>query len=51
MSEVFKELYAVNVNDHKEGKNGLSYLSWTWAWAEVMERYPDATVEIVHFDG
>lgn len=27
----------LNVNDHVEKKNGLSYLSWAWAWAEVLK--------------
>jgi len=47
----FKELYAVNVNDNVEKKNGLTYLSWAWAWAEFMKRYPQAEYEIVKFDG
>lgn len=32
---LFKELNAINVNEHTEKKNGLTYLSWAWAWAEV----------------
>lgn len=47
----FKELYSVNVNENVEKKNGLSYLSWAWAWAEFMKRYPQADYEIVKFDG
>jgi len=47
----FKELYAVNVNDNVEKKNGLTYLSWAWAWAEFLKRYPQAEYEIVKFDG
>ncbi len=43
----FEKLFQVNVNDRKEKKNGLSYLSWTWAYAELMKAYPDATYEIV----
>lgn len=38
----FAELYAVNVNDRTEKKNGLTYLSWAWAWAEIKKRHPDA---------
>ena len=30
-------MLALNVNDHVEKKNGLSYLSWAWAWAEVLK--------------
>lgn len=51
---VFETLNAVNVNDHVEKKNTgkamLSYLSWTYAWAEVKKRYPDANYEIVKFE-
>lgn len=43
---VWETLSAVNVNDHKEDKNGLSYLSWAWAWGEVKNNYPDATYEV-----
>jgi hypothetical protein len=46
MSEVFKKLNAVNVNEHTEKKNGLTYLSWAWAWAEVKKIYPLATYTI-----
>ena len=38
----FEVLNSINVNDHKETKNGLSYLSWAWAWAEVKKHYPQA---------
>ena len=30
---VFEVLSAINVNDKVEQKNGLTYLSWAWAWA------------------
>lgn len=43
---VFEKLNALNVNGHTENKNGLTYLSWTWAWAEVKKVYPDANYEI-----
>lgn len=39
---VFETLNAVNCNEHTERKNGLTYLSWAWAWAEVKKRYPSA---------
>ena len=50
-SEVFKTLSTVDVGNHTEKKNGLTYLSWCWAWAEIMKKYPDATYEIKNFDG
>lgn len=43
---VFETLNAVNVNGHSEKKNGLTYLSWAWAWAEVKKAYPDAQYTI-----
>lgn len=39
---VFATLNAINCNEHTEKKNGLTYLSWTWAWAKVKSNYPDA---------
>lgn len=43
---VFSTLNDINVNGHVEKKNGLSYLSWAWAWAEVKKNYPDAIYTI-----
>ena len=39
---VFEVLNAINVNEHTEKKNNLTYLSWAWAWAEVKKHFPDA---------
>jgi len=51
MSEnYFADLYAVNVNEHTEKKNGLTYLSWAWAWAEIKKKHPDATYTIYEDD-
>lgn len=49
--KIFNELYAINVNDKTEQKNGLTYLSWAFAWAEFKRHCPDATYEIVKFNG
>ena len=43
---VFETLFEINVNDHVEKKNGLSYLSWPYAWAEVKKRFPDANYKV-----
>ena len=43
---IFETLFEINVNDHVEKKNGLSYLSWAYAWAEVKKRYPDANYKV-----
>lgn len=46
MDNYFKKLNDINVNEHVEKKNGLTYLSWAWAWAEVKKLFPDATYTI-----
>lgn len=40
MSNYFNELYQVDVSDHIEKKNDLSYVSWPFAWAELKKRFP-----------
>jgi hypothetical protein len=45
------ELLKINVSEHTEKKNGLTYLSWAWAWAEVLKLDPDATWDAVEFNG
>lgn len=42
----FAQLYAVNVQDKTEKKGNLTYLSWTWAWAEIKKLHPDATYTV-----
>lgn len=49
--ELFTALNALNVNEKTEKKNGLTYLSWAWAWAEFKKVCPDATYEVVKFNG
>lgn len=39
---VFETLNAINCNEHTEKKNGLTYLSWAWAWTKVKKHYPNA---------
>lgn len=43
---VFAVLNKINCNEHTEKKNGLTYLSWAWAWQKVKENYPDASYTI-----
>ena len=43
----YNELRLLNVNDHVEKKNGLAYLSWTWAWDAFAQVYPTATYRII----
>lgn len=40
---VFETLNSINVNDKTEQKNGLTYLSWAWAWGEAKKKYPEAS--------
>lgn len=42
----FRVLNRININGHTEHKNGLTYLSWAWAWQMLMELYPDSYTEI-----
>lgn len=42
----FKRLNAINVNDKTEQKNGLTYLSWAWAWGEIKKLHPDANYTV-----
>lgn len=46
MTSYFTTLNAINVNDKTEKKNGLTYLSWAWAWGEVKKLHPDAIYTI-----
>ena len=43
---VFETLNKIDVGEHIEKKNGLSYLSWAWAWKVLKENYPDANYKI-----
>lgn len=55
MNEIFDSLYHLNVNEHTEKKktgNGVSltYLSWAWAYAEMVKQCPNMKYEIRHWD-
>ena len=43
---VYEVLSKINVNDKAEKKNGLTYLSWAWAWGVLKENFPNATYTI-----
>lgn len=47
--ELSKKFIQLNVNEHTETKNDLTYLSWAWAWQETLKICPTATYEIKHF--
>ena len=46
MENYFIELNNIDVSEHVEQKNKLSFLSWAWAWTEVKKKHPDATYTI-----
>jgi len=39
---VWNTLKEIDCSDHTEKKNGLTYLSWAWAWGIFMDNFPDA---------
>lgn len=46
IKDVFNTLNGIDVSDKIKEKNGLSYLPWSAAWAEVKKIYPNATYYI-----
>ncbi|MEY6553568.1 DUF1071 domain-containing protein [Bacillus cereus] len=47
----FAELAVIDVSKHVEKKGRFSYLSWSWAVDQLLKKYPDATWQVVRFDG
>ena len=43
-------LSKIDVSEHIEKKNNLTYLSWAWAWGILKDKYPQATFEKHWFD-
>ena len=43
METTYERLAAINVNQHIEQKNGLSYLSWSWAVDQLLRNDPEAS--------
>lgn len=46
INETFAVLNDINVNDKIKTKMGLNYLSWAYAWGELLKAYPDATLNV-----
>jgi len=40
--EVWDKFSKLNVSDHTEKRGQFTFLSWTWAWATLMEHYPES---------
>lgn len=49
-NNVFNTLSKINVSGKTEKKNGLTYLSWAYAWAEVKKLYPTAQYHVYERD-
>ena len=43
---VYEVLAAVNVSKQTKKKDKLTYLSWPFAWGELLKRYPSATYTV-----
>ena len=46
VNKTFALLNDINVNDKVKTKMGLNYLSWAYAWGELLKAYPDATLNV-----
>lgn len=46
---LFNDLYYRNVNEHTQKNNGLTYLSWSYAWAEIKKIDEKASYQIHEF--
>lgn len=46
MDNYFNKLNAINLNEVKEQKNKLDYISWAWAWGKVKEQHPDTIATV-----
>lgn len=43
----FERLSKINVNEYVEKKDGLTYLSWAWAWSVTKKECPDASYTLL----
>jgi len=43
----FAKLYAINVNNNVENRDGYNYISWAFAWAEFKKVYQDAVYKVI----
>ena len=47
---IWKTLSSLDVNDKTEKKGTLTFLSWAWAWGELMKHYPQATYTFTEWE-
>jgi len=50
MSDIKNDFLHLDVSSKVEKKSGLSYLSWPYAWGEVLKAKPTANYEVLKFD-
>jgi len=52
--EIWEKLSSLDCNEHKKQKGQFDYLPWNFAWATLMEHYPEAEFkqlpDVVHTD-
>ena len=49
MGNYFEELNSLNVNEYTEEREGLTYLTWSFAIQEVLKKYPSMDYKIKKF--
>jgi hypothetical protein len=49
MANYFEELNSLNVNEYTEEREGLTYLTWSFAIQEVLKKYPSMDYKIKKF--
>ena len=49
-AEIWATLSKIDVSKHVEKKNGLTYLSWAYAWGILMQHYPQAEYSFSHHE-
>jgi len=49
-AHVWATLSKIDVSEHVEKKQGLSYLSWAWAWGVMCQHFPDTTYDFYSED-
>ena len=47
---IWKTLSSIDVNTKTEKKGNLTYLSWAWAWGELMNHFPMATYTFTEWE-
>jgi len=51
LSLIWEKLSSIDVSAHTSDKNGLTYLSWAWAWKVLKDHYPEASFEYREYEG